>query len=391
MSKYIKTQDSSDPWLIDESNGLWTLGKQATISVANEAAIQVGLGKNDNVIRLRGDLDAQGAGSEGLRIEGDGTSVDIARSSRITAEDGVYNTSTGSLIENAGFIDGGDRGIASDSGIAVINSGRIAGDAAITVLGEATVTNLKGGLIEGDSVGVRVSTFGSADIVNDGKIVAGGLAVHVNSAGDSNLTNNGKIVGDVQFGSGNDRIDTVDGRITGQVSGGLGHDDYIIASRKIDLSENLGGGYDEVTTYVSHKLRANFEVLYLGGENALKGTGNGLDNSLKGNSADNILRGKGGEDRIDGAAGDDLLIGGSGPDTFVFKPNYDHDTIADFDAAEDYLAILEVFDSFDDVAPLISQHGNDTWISLGGGDRLILKNVDAAELNEDNVLFNIAM
>ena len=51
----------------------------------------------------------------------------------------------------------------------------------------------------------------------------------------------------------------------------------------------------------------------------------------------------------------------------------------------------EFFDSFDEVAPFISQHGDDTWISLGGGDRLILKDVDAGDLNEDNVVFNIPM
>jgi Ca2+-binding RTX toxin-like protein len=391
MSKYVKSQDSTDPWMIDESNQTWTLGKNATIAVAGEAAINIAAGNTGNTIKLRGDLDASGAGSEGLRMEGDGTIVQIRKSSLIEAEDGIYNNSAGSRIENFGIIEGTDRGIASDGAIDIVNKGKVSADAAVNLLGDSSVTNLKGGLIEGDTVGVRISTFGSADIVNDGKIVADGLAVHVNSAGNSTLTNNGKIVGDVQFGSGNDRIDTVDGKITGQVSGGLGHDDYVIASKKIDLFENAGGGYDEVTSYVSHKLRTNFEVLYLAGEDDLKGTGNGLDNSLKGNSADNILRGKGGEDRIDGAGGDDLMFGGSGPDTFVFKPYYDHDTIVDFDAAEDYVAILEVFDSFDDVAPLISQHGSDTWISLGSGDRLILKDVDAGDLNEDNVVFNIPM
>lgn len=391
MSKYVKIEDSTDPWMIDESNGLWTLGKNATIAVAGEAAINIAAGNTGNMIRLKGDLEASGAGSEGLRMEGDDTIVQIRESSLIDAEDGIYNSSAGSTIKNSGIVAGKDRGIASDSAIDIVNKGKVSADAAVGVLGDSSVTNLKGGLIEGDTVGVRISTFGSANIVNDGKIMAEGLAVHVNSAGSSTLTNNGKIIGDVQFGSGNDRIDTAEGKIIGQVSGGLGHDDYVIASKKIDLSENFNGGYDEVYSYVSHKLGANFEVLYLAGEDAVKGTGNGLHNALKGNSTDNILRGKGGEDRIDGLAGDDLLIGGAGPDTFVFKPNYDHDTVVDFDAAEDYLAILEIFDSFDDVAPLISQHGDDTWISLGGGDRLILKDVDAADLNEDNVVFNIAM
>lgn len=39
MSKYVKNQDSSDPWMIDESNQTWTLTKNATIAVVGEAAI----------------------------------------------------------------------------------------------------------------------------------------------------------------------------------------------------------------------------------------------------------------------------------------------------------------------------------------------------------------
>jgi len=392
MSKYVKTQDSTDPWIIDESSQNWLLGRNATITVTGEPAIIVAAGNDGNTIMLKGDLDANGAGSEGLHIEGDDTIVRTSRPSRIEGEDGIYNTSSGSLIRSAGVIDGGDRGIGSDAAIDIVNRGQISGDNAIALLGDSTVTNLKGGVIDGDAVAIRISTFGSAEIVNDGKIIADGLAIQVNSAGDSYLTNTGRIVGDVQFGSGNDRLDMVDGRITGQVSGGLGHDTYVIGKKPVDLHENMDGGYDTVYAFASHALGANFDVIWLGGDASIDGTGNGLDNEVYGNTGDNLMRGKGGDDRIIGHQGDDVLVGGSGEDHFVFRPGYDRDVIADFDVAQEYIALLEFgFDSFDDVQSHISQHGDDTWISLGGGDRLILKDADADSLTSANFVYNIPM
>ena len=37
-----------------------------------------------------------------------------------------------------------------------------------------------------------------------------------------------------------------------------------------------------------------------------------------------------GADRLEGKGGNDMLIGGQGSDTFVFKPGFGRDTIADF-------------------------------------------------------------
>lgn len=392
MSKYVKNKDSNDPWMIDESNQVWTLGNKATIAVTGEPAINIAAGNDGNLLKLRGDIDAKGAGSQGLFIEGDNTTVRIRASSLIEARDGIYNTSAGSFIENKGVIDAKTRGIASDSDIDIVNSGRISADSAIAVLGEATITNLKGGRIEGDAVGIRVSTFGSADIINHGKITAEDSAIVVNSAGNSELNNYGKIVGDVMFGAGHDRIDSAEGKIVGKVSGGPGNDDYSIGSRKFNLVESFNSGYDRVFSSADHTLRKNFEELQLAGDKSVDGTGNGLNNMVRGNEGDNVIRGKGGNDYLGGNGGEDLLVGGGGGDYFIFNTSDGHDTIADLNIAKDDVALLvDGYDSFDDVAPHISQHGDDTWISLGGGDRIILKNIDADDVTEDTIIFNIPM
>lgn len=392
MSKYTKNQDRNEPWIIDESNQTWLLGKKATISVSGEAAISIAAGVTESLLKLKGDIDAKGAGSMGVNILGDSTTLQIKASSLIEARDGIHNLSADSVIENDGHIDGKDRGIDSDAGVDIINRGRISGDYAIDVGGDATITNLKGGMIEGEAAGIRVNTIGSAHIVNNGRIIGEDIAVLVNSGGDSDFVNGGRIVGDVQFGQGNDDIDVSHGKVIGDVSGGLGHDTYYVGKSKVHLVENFDSGADLVVSSVSHKLAANIESLTLAGSKSIDATGNELRNSINGNDADNVLRGKAGNDYLFGGLGDDTLIGGSGGDTFVFTPGDDKDTVADFDLNHDMVAVIDFgMNSFDELAPLISQHGADTWISFGGGDRLILRNIDAEDVTEDVVTFNIPM
>lgn len=389
MSKYVMNKDSSAPWMIDESNQGWTLGKKATISVANEAAINVAAGIDNSMIKLDGDLDASGAGSEGLRVMGDATTVEIKKAAHIEAEDGIFNAATGNRIETFGTIEATARGIVSDGGLEVVNGGRISGDDGILLFGESSVTNLKGGLIEGDAHGVRLVTLTEARLENYGKITADGLAVDIGGTGDGYLMNEGRIVGDVRLGGGDDYFNNVEGKITGQVAGGFGDDNYYVGKNKVELIEGFDEGYDRVYSYASRKLGENFEEIYLLGDKNVNATGNSQVNLVRGNPSDNVLRGKGGHDYLEGHYGDDTLVGGAGSDHFLFRQNYGRDTVADFNAAEDVLAIIGLVDDFAELASLVSQHGGDAWISFGGGDRLILKDVDVTEVTEDNVVFNI--
>src|SRR5688572_970174 len=141
MPKYVKNQDSNTQWVIDESSQNWLLGRNATITVSGEAAISIGLGSDDNLIRLKGDLVATGAGSEGVRMEGDETLLKIAKSSSTEANDGIRNTGMGNDIMNAGIIDGIAHGIYSDSGMDIRNRGEISGEVAIVSAGPNYIEN----------------------------------------------------------------------------------------------------------------------------------------------------------------------------------------------------------------------------------------------------------
>ncbi len=94
-----------------------------------------------------------------------------------------------------------------------------------------------------------------------------------------------------------------------------------------------GGTYDDVLSG-----GAGHDILRGGpGDDTLAG-GDGTD-TLQGGPGDDILRGGDGDDRIIGGTGRDLAEGGAGADTFVFRPGDDRLRIADFDPAEDVLAL----------------------------------------------------
>lgn len=82
-----------------------------------------------------------------------------------------------------------------------------------------------------------------------------------------------------------------------------------------EVIENAGEGHDTVRSGVSYALDANVEDLVLTGNNAITGSGNGLNNLIVGNSVANKLNGGAGSDTLRGGAGDDTLAGGGGTDT----------------------------------------------------------------------------
>ena len=64
------------------------------------------------------------------------------------------------------------------------------------------------------------------------------------------------------------------------------------------------------------------------GNDSIAGNNNG--DILDGGAGNDTIRGGTGNDNITGGPGTDRLTGGAGDDTFVFHPNFGHDTITDF-------------------------------------------------------------
>jgi Ca2+-binding RTX toxin-like protein/6-phosphogluconolactonase (cycloisomerase 2 family) len=198
------------------------------------------------------------------------------------------------------------------------------------------------------------------------------------AAADTLFGNDG---GDVlQGGDGND-----------QLSGGTGRDLLLGQSGNDTLSgdtdgDTLSGGSGQDVLNGN----AGADSL-LGGDQAdiLRG-GSGAD-TLRGGSGGDELHGGSGNDILRGENGNDLLRGQSGDDDFQFADGHGDDTISDFDAldnGEDIdLSNLSALNNFADVRAASSQVGNDVLINTGGGNSILLLNVDLADLDSRDFLF----
>jgi len=102
--------------------------------------------------------------------------------------------------------------------------------------------------------------------------------------------------------------DTIDGLGGADVMMGLAGDDAFAVDQAGDeVLEAVGDGTDTVTSTVNYTLPIHVENLTLAGE-AVRATGNDLDNRLRGNAVRNILDGLAGADTMNGFAGDDTYV-----------------------------------------------------------------------------------
>ncbi|QPI73403.1 beta strand repeat-containing protein [Sphingobium sp. Cam5-1] len=130
-------------------------------------------------------------------------------------------------------------------------------------------------------------------------------------------TGNDTLIGGIGDDSlyGGDGDDSIDGAAGADLmAGGSGSDFYYADNAGDIIVEVADEGWDGVSSTISFVLPDNVEGLYLGGDAALDGTGNDLDNEIYGNDYANALSGMGGADYIVGGWGDDRLIGGAGND-----------------------------------------------------------------------------
>ena len=113
--------------------------------------------------------------------------------------------------------------------------------------------------------------------------------------------------------------------------------------------------------------------------------GLGGNDTLLGLGDNDILKGGNGSDKLFGGQGNDKMTGGSGADTFVFSKHSGRDIITDFDIKKDMIQIAKGIHGIKKPADVIDhakQHGDDVIIDLGGGNKIILKDVKLSDLKK---------
>ncbi len=133
------------------------------------------------------------------------------------------------------------------------------------------------------------------------------------------------------------------------IDGGTGSDTIDFSRSKaqgitVDLSnaspQAVGAGYGTDTLVSVESVKGTLFADTI--------TGSSANNTLYGGEGNDIISGGGGNDTIEGFYGQDTLTGGAGADTFVYNDNISagvlsstrtYDTITDFDASQDHLAL----------------------------------------------------
>jgi Ca2+-binding RTX toxin-like protein len=116
--------------------------------------------------------------------------------------------------------------------------------------------------------------------------------------------------------------------------------------------------------------------------------GNGPD-VLDGSSGHDVLLGGNGSDVLIGGMGD-TLTGGNDPDTFLFRPGFGANTIADFDVHDDAVQIAKpVFQNLADLFAHASNSAAGAVINDGVGNTVTFTGVTLAELQAHQSDFHL--
>ncbi|MCB1358112.1 MAG: hypothetical protein KDK53_17030 [Maritimibacter sp.] len=176
--------------------------------------------------------------------------------------------------------------------------------------------------------------------------------------------------------------------VSGRALYGIDYDRFYMDAETIDRKMSIEVGVGGTTLDGSRK-----NDVILGGRGGDILYGNEGRDYLDGGTQRDILVGGNGRDFLYGQEGNDKLTGGKHADLFVFKTNWDRDTIKDFDAKgliHDRID-LSGLKSVHGWSDLKNNHlvidGNDVLIDGNRGDVLVLENVSLNSLDKGDFVF----
>jgi Ca2+-binding RTX toxin-like protein len=241
-----------------------------------------------------------------------------------------------------------------------------------------------------NSYSVVVSVTDSA-----GAVVTQALAVQVTDVAEQGRTINGTNRDDnLTGGTGNDVIngkdgdDLLQGNDGNDVISGGDDDDKLVGGRGNDILKGDDGNDRLQGDGGNDQLFGGDGKDWLAGgsgNDTLKGEDGNDD--LQGGDGRDVLNGGDDNDRLLGDAGDDLLTGGKGSDVFAFGRGFGRDVVTDFDSKDVIVFDDGLFGSFQAVRAASRQVGDDTVITLDGGNTITLEDVALSSLRADDFRF----
>lgn len=251
-------------------------------------------------------------------------------------------------------------------------------------------------------IGVDTANFGGTAAIR----VNLGLTTAQNTGHGTDLLLN---IENVVSGSGNDTL--LGNALANNLNGGAGNDslvggggnDVLVGGMGDDTMDG-GAGSDTASFGGSGNIQVNLGYttaqntgqgmdLLLNIENVVTGSGN---DTILGNAEANNLNGGAGNDSIVAGAGNDVLIGGlgndtmtggPGADTFIYRKDFDQDTVMDFQDGVDKIRVLDFagVNNFTQASTYASQSGAHVVFDFGGGDTLTVRNTTLAALADDMI------
>jgi hypothetical protein len=250
------------------------------------------------------------------------------------------------LIQGRGLPDGLPNNVTNQAAAVRLYRGATVGDRSIF---QGDIQNLGTGVLasdKDDAILIEAQVQFDGDIVNQGKLVAGGDGIDIDGKVMGKILNQGLIAGTQTAIDATTAQAGVTVKNTGVIKG------------DVVLSE-LGDRFDSA-------------------QGKLKGTMAGL-------GGDDDLIGSRLNDVITGGMGDDTLTGGLGRDRFVFTPkDLGADWITDFQGGQDSLDVSAFNFGATDVQTVINtaqQLGADTLLTLAPQNTVLLAGVQASTLN----------